>query len=301
MSQTTNPTSPISEPVVASSPVATPAIPEWALVVAAVISVQIGAAIAKQLFDAIGPAGVVFLRTLLAGVAFWAIWRPGIRGHGKAAYVYVLLYGINISLMMLAFYAAIDRIPLGIAVAIAFAGPLGVAVAGSRRASDLLWVAMAAISILLLSPFTNAELDPLGVLFALLSALLWSAYILLSGRVNRALDGNTALTLSMSVAAMVSLPLGIGTALKVLADPTLLALGLVVALLSSAIPFALEFQALKTMPPRAFGLVVSTEPVVATIIGFVALHEALGLREIIGIILVTIAAVATARSASPHE
>jgi inner membrane transporter RhtA len=301
MSRTTNPTSSLSEPVASSSPVATPAIPEWALVVAAVISVQIGAAIAKQLFDAIGPVGVVFLRTLLAGVAFWALWRPGIRGHGRLAYTYVVLYGINILLMMLAFYAAIDRIPLGIAVAIAFAGPLGLAVTGSRRRLDLLWVVMAAIGILLLSPFTNTDLDPLGVLFALSSALLWAAYILLSGRVNRALDGNTALTLSMSIAAVVSLPLGIGSALKVLADPSLLALGLVVALLSSAIPFALEFRALKTMRPRAFGLVVSTEPVVATIIGFVALHEALGLRELIGIILVTIAAVATARSASPRE
>lgn len=301
MRQPTNPTTALSEPAASTSRIVTPAIPEWALVVAAVVSVQIGAAIAKQLFDAIGPVGVVFLRTFLAGMAFWALWRPGIREHGRLAYIYVVLYGINIALMMLTFYAAIDRIPLGIAVAIAFAGPLGLAVAGSRRPLDLLWVVMAAIGVLLLSPFTNADLDPLGVLFAMLSALLWATYILLSGRVNRALDGNTALTLSMAVAAVVSLPLGIGSAVNVLADPSLLLLAVVVALFSSAIPFALEFQALKTMPPRAFGLVVSTEPVVATIIGFVALHEALGLREMIGIILVTIAAAATARSASPHD
>jgi inner membrane transporter RhtA len=301
MPQPGNSTPSLSEPAASTSRFVTPAIPDWALVIGAVLSVQIGAAIAKQLFDVIDPMGVVFLRTLLASMLFWILWRPGIRGHGRSAYTYVLLYGINIALMMLTFYAAIDRIPLGIAVTVAFAGPLGLAVAGSRRALDLLWVGMAALGILLLSPFTNADLDPLGVVFALVSALLWATYILLSGRVNRALDGNTALTLSMTVAALVAMPLGIGSAVKVLADPSLLLIAVIVALLSSAIPFALEFQALKTMSPRAFGMVVSTEPVVATIIGFVALQEALGSREITGIILVTIAAAATARSASPRE
>jgi inner membrane transporter RhtA len=198
--------------------------------------------------------------------------------------------------MMLAFYAAIDRIPLGITVAIAFAGPLTVAVVGSRQIRDVLWVLLAAAGILLLSPFNNISLDAGGVALAFLSAFTWASYILLSGRINRVMDGNTALTLAMGVAALVSLPVGVIGAAGVLANPSLILLTVIVALLSSAIPFALEFQALKTMPPRVFGLLVSLEPVVATLIGFVILHEMLAVRDVIGIILVTIAATATARS-----
>jgi inner membrane transporter RhtA len=274
----------------------TASIPPWVLVVIAVIAVQVGAAIAKQLFDTAGPAGVVFLRTFLAAVIFWALWRPKVFGLGSRAYVYVVLYGINIALMMLSFYAAIDRIPLGITVAIAFAGPLTVAVAGSRQIRDVLWVLLATVGILLLSPFTNISLDAGGVVLAFLSALTWATYILLSGRINRVMDGNTALSLAMGVAALVSLPLGIIGAAGVLANPSLILLSVIVALLSSAIPFAFEFHALKTMPPRVFGLLVSLEPVVATLIGFVILQELLAVRDVIGIILVTIAATATARS-----
>jgi inner membrane transporter RhtA len=296
MTETTNSSSAQSKSAILDFAGLTATLPPWALVAAAVVSVQVGAAVAKQLFDVAGPVGVVFLRTLLAAAIFWVLWRPRLRGHTTRAYALMVLYGINIALMMLSFYASIDRIPLGVAVAIAFAGPLGLAVAGSRRVVDVLWVTMAALGILLLSPITNADLDPLGVVFALGSALLWSAFVLLSGRVNRALDGNTALALSMSVAALVALPAGFNSGIKVLADPALIALAVVVAVLSSAIPFALEFRALKTMPPRAFGLMVSLEPVVAAMIGFLVLREALGWREVAGIVLVTIAAVATARS-----
>jgi inner membrane transporter RhtA len=271
-------------------------IPSWLLVVIAIISVQIGAAVAKQLFDIAGPTGVVFLRTLVAGLIFVALWRPKVRGLDRTAYVYIVLYGINIALMMLSFYAAIDLIPLGITVAIAFAGPLIVAVIGSRRRSDLLWIVLAGIGILLLSPFTNEGLEPAGVLLAFLSALTWATYILLSSRINKVMDGNTALTFAMIIASLVSLPIGIGGAVGVLVNPALIFLSIIVGILSSAVPFALEFHALKTMPPRAFGLLVSLEPVVATLIGFIVLQEMLELPDIIGIVLVTIAATATARS-----
>jgi inner membrane transporter RhtA len=199
--------------------------------------------------------------------------------------------------MMLSFYAAIDRIPLGITVAIAFAGPLGVAVIGSRKPVDLLWVIVAGVGILLLSPFSNTTLDPVGMVLALVSALTWAVYIVLSKRINQLVNGNSALAMAMCVAALVSLPFGIGGAVTILNQPSLILLSLIVALLSSAIPFWLEFRALKTLTPRVFGLLVSLEPVVATIIGFFILHEGLGTREVTGIIMVTIAAVATARSA----
>jgi inner membrane transporter RhtA len=258
-------------------------IPPWLMVVIAILSLQVGAAAAKSLFDAVQPTGVVFLRTLVSAVAFGLLWRPKLTGLGRTAYTYAILYGVNNAFMMLSFYAAIDRIPLAITVAIAFVGPLAVAVAGSRRARDLLWVALAGVGIVLLSPLTNTNLDPVGVALAFLSALTWATYILLSARVNRVMDGSTALTLSMAVAALISFPIGIGGAIGVLGSPSLLVVGIVVGLM--------------TMPPRVFGLLVSLEPVVATLIGLVILGEVLGARELAGIACVTIAATATARSA----
>jgi inner membrane transporter RhtA len=289
--------SPVTE-VAATKSFSATGLPPWTWVVVAVMAVQLGAAIAKQLFETVGPTGVVFLRTLLAGGLFVGVWRPRIRGYSKSVYGHIILYGIVIAAMMLSFYAAIDRIPLGITVAIAFAGPLGVAVMGSRKLNDLIWVVLAAIGILLLSPISDVKLDPVGMLLALVSALTWAIYILLSKRVNQLLEGNSALALSMCVAAIVSMPFGINGAVKILSNPSLILLSLIVALLSSAIPFWLEFKALKILSSRVFGLLVSLEPVVATIIGFVVLHEALGVREITGIALVTVAAVATARSIS---
>lgn len=270
-----------------------------ALVVIAIVSVQFGAALAKQLFEAAGPGGVVFLRTLLGGLMFLALWRPTLRGYNRQAYGILALYGVNIAVMMLFFYAAIDRIPLGIAVAISFAGPLGVAVAGSRRPLDVVWVAFAGVGVLLLSPLAGGSLDPVGVLLSLGSATSWATYILLSKRITRQFhdNSNAALALAMCAAALVALPTGLSGAIQVLADPALMLLSLVVALLSSAIPFALEFHALKTLPPRVFGLLVSLEPVVAAIMGYLVLGEVLSERQLIGIALVTVAAVATARSA----
>ncbi|MBZ0280262.1 MAG: EamA family transporter [Anaerolineae bacterium] len=268
-------------------------IPPWALVVVAVISVQFGAAFAKGLFETTGPGGVVFLRTLLAGIMFMVLWRPQVFGHSRSAYLHIAAYGIIIAAMMLSFYAAIQRIPLGITVAIAFAGPLGVAVIGSRKLVDMLWVALAGIGVLLLSPFTDATLDPLGMVLALMSALTWAIYILLTKRVNRVMPGNAALALSMCVAAIAALPFGLGGAVQIIPNPAFILLSVVVALLSSAIPFGLEFHALKSLSSRAFGLLVSLEPVVAAIVGFLILQETLDANEIIGIALVTVAAVAT--------
>lgn len=272
------------------------AIPPWAQVVLAVISVQIGAALAKGLFETAGPSGVVFIRTLLAGILFGLVWRPAVRGRSWRDYGYIALYGVSIALMMLAFYAAIDRIPLGITVAIAFTGPLGLAISGSRKPLDLLWTLLAAAGVLLLSPITNVSLEPVGMFFAALSGVSWAIYILLTRRISRRVNTQAALTLSMLVAAITAMPFGLSGALQVLTAPTLIALSLVVALLSSAVPFGLEFQALKSLSPRAFGLLVSLEPVIAAAIGFLMLSETLDLRSLIGIGLVTAAAAATARS-----
>lgn len=272
------------------------AVPPWSLVVIAVTSVQIGAAIAKQLFETTGPGGAVFLRTFLAALLFLALWRPRLRSYTRRQATYMILYGVIIALNMLVFYAAIQRVPLGITVAIAFAGPLGVAVWNSRKALDLVWIALAGIGILLLSPFTDANLDLPGMALVVLTAVLWASYVILTKRTGTLLQGNEVLAIGMCVAALVALPFGITGAVKVLSSPSLIFIALVVALLSSALPFGLEFVAMKRLPSYTFSLLLSLEPVMAAVVGWLLLHEALDLREIIGIALVTVAAAATARS-----
>ncbi|MBN8621441.1 MAG: EamA family transporter [Anaerolineae bacterium] len=271
-------------------------VPPWVLVVIAVTSVQIGAAFAKQLFEVAGPSGVVFLRTFLATVMFLVAWRPKLWGHPTKVYLYALLYAITLTANMLLFYAAINLIPLGVAVAIAFAGPLMLAVAGSRRLLDLVWVVLAGAGIILLSPFANEQLNATGVIIALLTAVAWAAYIILTKRVGGILEGNTMLALAMPIAALITAPFGLSGALNVLAAPNLILISLVVAFFSVTIPFSFEFIAMKRLTPRVFGLLVSLEPVMATVIGFIVLHETLGEREVIGIALVTVAAAATTRA-----
>src|SRR3954454_24149550 len=153
------------------------------LVLGAIASVQLGAAIATTLFDELGPAGTVLLRTGFAGVALLLLWLPQIRGKTNVQLRDAVLYGLTLAVMNLTFYAALDRIPLGIAVTLEFTGPFAVAVAGSRRPSDLLWVALAAGGIVLLSPGIHGSLDTTGTLLALLAGAFWGTYIVLAARV----------------------------------------------------------------------------------------------------------------------
>jgi inner membrane transporter RhtA len=291
-------TPPVSVPTTVQ-PTAQPAVQPWLLVVIAIVSVQLGAAIAKQLFEAIGFGGVVFLRTFLGGLIFAVITRSRWRGYSAHIYGYVVIYGAIIAVNMLAFYAAIERIPLGIAVAIAFAGPLVVSVLGSRRPIDFLWVVLAAVGILLLSPITDATLDPVGLLLAFVCSFAWASFIIVTKRAGNLLPGNTMLTLSMCMAAVVAAPFGAVRAAGILTNPSLLAIAILVAVLASVIPFGFEFVALKHLPPRTFGLLMSLEPAAAALMGWVILHEVLGVEKIVGIGLVVIAAAATTRSNAP--
>lgn len=278
------------------APISPSLLQPWMLVVIAVVSVQIGAAIAKQLFETIGFGGVVFLRLFLGGIIFMLASRPRVLGYSRRVYGMMVIYGVTIAANMLTFYAAIERIPLGIAVAIAFAGPLLVSVLGSRRAIDFLWIVLAAVGILLLSPITDATLDPVGLAIAAVCGFAWAVFIVVTKRASNMLPGNTMLALSMCIGALVAAPFGAVSAVGVLATPALVGLALVVALLSSVIPFWLEFKALKSLAPRTFGLLVSLEPVAAALMGFLILQENLSAEKVAGIGLVTIAAAATTRS-----
>jgi inner membrane transporter RhtA len=268
-----------------------------AFVLGAISSVQVGAAIAKTLFDEIGASGTVFIRVLFAALALALIWRPGVAGHGRREILLAVLFGLTLAAMNLAFYSALDRIPLGITVTLEFVGPLGVAVAGSRSALDLLWVALAAGGILLLSDFGAADLDAVGVALALFAGCLWAAYILLSARVGRVFPGGSGLTLAMIVAAAALLPVGIADAGADLLVPWILAAGAAVAILSSAIPYSLELEALRRMPQHVFGVLMSLEPAVAALAGFVLLGEDLVPRELVAILFVVAASAGAATGA----
>ena len=260
-----------------------------ALVIAAVSSLQFGAGFAVTLFDELGPAGAAFLRLAIAAAVLLALWRPSLRGDLRLP----AAFGITLGLMNLCIYEAMDRVPMGIAVTIEFWGPLAVAVAGSRRALDLLWVVLAAGGIVLLADPGGGSLDAAGIAFALAAGGLWAIYILLSVRVGAVYPGGSGLAIAMVFGALVTLPVGLDADLLA---PEMLAAGAVVALASSVIPYSFELEALRRLPARVFGVLMSLEPAVAALAGLVVLGQALGGVEWLAIGLVVVASAgATAR------
>jgi inner membrane transporter RhtA len=254
------------------------------------VSVQLGAAAATTLFDDIGPGGTVFYRLLFAALLLALIWRPSPRGHGDEALQLALLFGFALAAMNLCFYTALDRIPLGIAVTLEFVGPLGVAVAASRRRWDLLWVALAAVGIVMLAGPAGSP-DLTGVVLALAAGGFWGAYIILSARVGRAFEGGQGLALAMIVAAAVMVLPGAGFGGEKLLSPAVIAIGAAVAVLSSVIPYSLELEALRRLPVGVFGVLMSLEPAVAALVGLIALDQGLSVLEAAGIALVVAASV----------
>jgi len=273
-------------------------VPPTLLVLASIASVQFGAAFAKTLFDELGAGGTVFLRTLVAAIVLALIWRPRVAGHDRRDLGLALVFGLVLAAMNFCFYSSIERIPLGIAVTFEFVGPLGVAVFGSRRPLDLLWVGLAATGILLLADFGGGDLDRLGVALALLAGVLWAAYILLSARVGRAFPAGAGLALAMLVATVPLAPVGIADAGGEFLVPGILLAGIAVGLLGSAIPYALELEALRTLPVGVFGVLMSLEPAVAALAGFVVLGEGLVTRELVAIALVVVASAGAAWGAT---
>jgi inner membrane transporter RhtA len=261
-------------------------VPPPLLLICSILSVQLGAALAKGLFTAIGSSGAVFLRLGFAAIILWLVWRPRLRAYRRAEYVLVGLFGLTIAAMNASFYAAIARIPLGIATTLEFVGPLGVAIASSRHRRDLLWVGFAAAGVVLLAPIGKTALDPLGIVFALLAGAGWAAYILFNVRIGRAFSNGDGLAMSMGVAALAFSPFGLLSGGYHLFDLHVLLIGASVAVLSTVVPFSLELEALRRLPARAFGVLMSLEPAMAALIGFVVLHQTIGLRGLISLILI---------------
>ena len=267
------------------------------LVLLAIVSIQCGAAVAVSLFDQVGFAGAVFLRNLLAAPVLLALWRPVLRGRERSDLWLVAGFGVALGVMNFAIYAALDRIPLGVAVTVEFLGPLGVAVFTGRGRLALLWAALAALGVVALAGPFGQSADLLGIAFAAIAALGWAAYILLGARMGRAFPGASGLTAGVVIAALIQLPAGIAVGGSELVAPGVLAAAAAVAMLSTVIPYAAEIEALRRIPPAPFGVLMSLEPAVAALVGLIALDQGLDGGEVAGIALVVIASVGAIRTA----
>lgn len=262
----------------------------------AMVSFQIGATFAKQLIPAIGAPGTTALRLGFSSLLLVVLQRPWRSMPSRSAWPVVLAYGVSLGAMNSVFYLALSRIPLGIAVAIEFVGPLAVAVFASRRRLDYLWVGLAASGLSLLLPITHsgAALDPIGVLYALAAGVGWALYIVFGQKAGQA-QGPSASTWGLMIAALLTVPVGVGAAGGRLLDPSILPFGVGVAIFSSALPYTLEMIALRRLSTKAFGTLMSFEPAIAAIAGVVLLHERLTLTQwtaIGAIILASVGAVA---------
>jgi len=249
------------------------------------VSPQVGAAFAVTLFGELGPAGTAFLRLAFAAIVLLAVWRPGLTGDLRIP----AAFGIALGLMNWSFYEAIARIPLGVAVTIEFAGPLLLAVIGSRRLLDGVWIALAAAGILLLVAPGGGSLDPVGIGLAVVAGGCWMAEIALSKRTGAAFPGGTGLALAMVVGAAILLPAGVIQAGPMLTQPGLLGAAFIVAIASSVLPYSLELEALRRLPAAVYGVLMSLDPAVAAVAGLVVLGQGLGGREVVGFALVVVA------------
>jgi inner membrane transporter RhtA len=266
------------------------------LVLVAITSLQFGAALAGTIFDETGPAGTALLRALFAAVILVAIWRPRPSAYRANDLRLIAVFGLVLGLMNLCIYESFSRIPLGVAVTIEFAGPLGIAVALSRRRLDLACAALAAVGIVLLADPGSGAVDVLGVVFALVAAACWAVYILVAQAAGRVFTGGRGVALAMSVAVLVPLVPGIAGAGSELLHPQWLAIGCAVALLSSVLPYSLETEALRRLPANVFGVLMSLEPGVAALAGFAVLGQDLRARDVVAIGLVVVASVGVTRA-----
>ncbi|WP_202879292.1 EamA family transporter [Nocardioides cynanchi] len=270
--------------------------PVW-LVVVGICSVQLGAGIAKNLFDDAAPTTLVWLRLATSSVVLAAVARPSLRGRTARDWQVAVAFGVTLGAMNWAIYESFARIPLGIAVTIEFLGPLALAVSGSRRARDLVWALLAALGVALLG-LERGHLDLAGVGFALLAAAMWAAYILLSADTGRRWPGLEGLTVASIVATVTITPVVVTLSGRGLGDPRVVLLGALVGLLSSVVPYSCEITALRTIRPSVFGILMSLEPAAAALAGIVVVHEFLAPVQWAAVACVVVASVGATRAES---
>ncbi|HWU49629.1 MAG TPA: DMT family transporter [Asticcacaulis sp.] len=268
-------------------------------VLCSILSVQAGASFSKHLFPILGAEGVTALRQLYSTLLLLLVFRPWQGGPARKDWGVVMLYGGLLGVMNLTFYLAIERLPLGIGVALEFLGPLAVAILSSRQARDFVWVACAVAGLALLIPWGGhtGALDPVGVAWALVAALCWGLYIIVGQKVSDRVHGGKAVALGMAFSLLLTLPVGVIHSGAALWAPSVLPWAIAVAVLSSAIPYSLEMMALKHIPAKTFGLMMSLEPAAGALLGFLIIGEQLSLTQCAAIALVIIASAGSSLTA----
>lgn len=279
-------------------------VPPPALILLGIVSVQVGAGLAKNLFDRLPPSAVVTLRLLTSAIVLAFVARTALRtvlrDHSRSSLLVAAGLGLALATMNFSIYQSFARIPLGVAVTIEFLGPLLVAIVASRRPRDLLWALLAGAGVVMLAR-GGGDLDWVGVAYALLAGAGWAAYILLTAATGRRFSGSTGLALASVVGTAAVLPLGVASGGAALLDPQLILIGLGVGLLSSVIPYSLELEALRRMPARVFGILMSLEPAVAALVGVAILGEVLSGRQWAAIVCVMIACAGATLGQDPPE
>lgn len=265
-------------------------VPAPVLVVTAIACVQTGAAIARTLFDDLGVAGTAWLRLVIAAAVLLLVLRPPVRSWTRRQWGAAALLGAALAGMNLVFYSSLDLVPLGVAVTVEFMGPLLLALVQTRRLVDLVWVVLAGGGVALLgAQAAGGEIEPLGLVLAFTAGLFWAGYILSSARVGRLLPGVDGLAVALAFSALLVAPLGVGQAGAVLDQPSLLIGVSTVALMSTIIPYGLELTALRRIPTRVFGVLMSLQPAAAAISGYLILDQSLGAPEVVALVMVSLA------------
>ncbi|RJS45043.1 EamA family transporter [Nocardioides cavernaquae] len=264
-------------------------------VLGGIISVQVGAAVAKGLFDRIDPTTLVWLRLATSSVVLLLWARPSLRSRSRGDWLVVLGFGVSLGTMNWAIYQSFARIPIGLAVTIEFVGPLSIAVLGSRRPRDLLWVALAGAGVVLLG-FSPAGVTVAGVGFALLAGAAWAAYILLSAGTGRRWPGLDGLAVASLLATLPLTPYAVATGGSALLNPWILVAGALVGLLSSVVPYSLELAALRHLAPSTFGILMSLEPAAAALAALLLLGEFLEPLQWCALVCVVVASVGATRA-----
>ncbi len=276
--------------------------PIW-LVLIGILSVQWGAGLAKTLFDQADPTTIVWLRLATSAVVLAVLARPALRGHSRSDWGVVVAFGLCLAVMNWSFYQSFQRIPIGLAVTIEFIGPLSVAVIGSRRARDLVWVGLAGLGVVLLG-LEPGRLNAAGVAFALLAGAAWAAYIYIAGATGRRWADFDGLAMASVIAAGLLTPLALVQHGSQLGQVDIVLLGAVVGVMSSVIPYACEMVALRSLRPSTFGVLMSLEPAAAALAGFVVVGEVLEPPQVVAIACVVAASIGATRSGStlaePH-
>ena len=264
-------------------------VPPQALVLISIVSVQVGAAIGRSVFDELGAAGVTLLRVTIAAAVLFAVLRPPLRTWKGSSWRAAIVLGVTMAAMNLTFYLSLRTVPLGVAVTVEFLGPLALALVQTRRVIDLAWVVLAGGGVALLGLDSASDIPVSGLLLAALAGVFWAGYILASAHLGQTLPGADGLAIALVVASVIVFPFGIEGALRAVDDPVVLLTAAAVAVLSSVIPYGLELEALRHIPTRVFGILMSLEPAAGALAGWVVLRQALTRRELLAMLLVSLA------------